>query len=266
VIGAFVSIDRSQTARARHLDAPDGADVRVVTRAEEPAAAIEPDIQIAGDPEACRSTSLVGQPIGVPSYLVLTEAGNTTAVEWSIDGRALGRSATAPFVPRDASGTAVAVPLDLAPGAHEVSAQVTDAEGESGALFGQFTVPASDAGAVVTEGVEVVAADGTRRLGDWDILHGTVAFRSLSAIGALKLDGAPLDEGTPINIDGLAPGRHEIVGSRPFAAPVTFVSTGGRPSPASCGTVDIADYGAVGDVVADTAARCGGRRRNGRRG
>ena len=112
------------------------------------------------------------------------------------------------------------------------------------------------------DGVTVVVSvngGAATELGDWILLEGAVSFAVLAPPGPtdLQIDGRSVAAGQPVDTGWLDAGRHTLqidtTAADGTAISVTrvFVTTGGRPQPAPCSLVEVADYGAVGDGVAD---------------
>ena len=226
-----------------------------------PAKPLEPDVQTSPNSLGCRSTSLIGQVLEGPQYLVLTEPGDTVAADWFLDGAPFGTSSSAPFVPVDGAGAPIPVPVGaLAVGAHEIEAQLHSLDGTSRLVYGNFVVPGADGqgGDGVTAIVSVNGA-APSVLEDWSLLEGSVSFAVLAPPGPadLQIDGQSTVAGQPLDTAMLAAGRHvlqiQATAADGTALNVTrvFVTNGGRPPPAPCSLVEVADYGAVGDGVAD---------------
>ena len=191
----------------------------------------------------------------------MTEPGDTVAVDWFLDGTPFGAASSAPFVPVDGSGVPIPLPVGvLALGAHEIEAQLHALDGTSRLVYGNFVVPGADGqvGDGVTAVVSVNGAAPTV-LEDWSLLEGSVSFAVVAAPGRaeLNIDGQSIAAGEPVDTLGLLAGRHVLQiattadDGTALSVNRVFVTTGGRPQPAPCGLVEVADYGAVGDGVAD---------------
>ena len=253
--------------------------VATATNVEVPAADIDPtasrelpaEIKIAQSSQGCTSTSLLGNGSD-RGFLIIDQPGNTVSVDWQIDGEPLGSSGTAPFIAETKDMTPISAPLgELHVGTHEIRALLHRSDASEMPIFASIVIPenAPEAPMTVIASNESGAEHVVR---DWEFLEGRLSFAvhpsSGHTLSDVRLDDKPLDSSTSVDITSLLPGRHaitaivtpETVANPPVVvaptnvvnAPVaplsvTFVSTGGQPSPEPCTDVGVAQWGAVAD-------------------